>query len=151
MTHRRIVMIALAASASLAGCGSSSELELTPVRGEVTYNGKPLTSGIVGYLPTRRGEGRAANGPIEADGTFVLTTLKRHDGVMKGAYQIVIYAYDSASEPKTREEIEAQSKSGRAGRPRSLVPEKYADPETSGLTDVVDAGHSGFKKIELTD
>jgi hypothetical protein len=44
---------------------------------------------------------------------------------------------------------------GKKSRPATevayIVPEKYVNPETSGIADAVDSNHSGFKKIELTD
>jgi hypothetical protein len=134
----------------LAGCGGGDGLEMYPVRGEVTYNGKPVSQGIVTYTPTTPGVGRTANGPLQPDGTFVMTTLKRDDGVMRGAYNIVIHSYaEDPGAPQSREEIEAQGT--RVKKMKSIVPEKYTSPETSGLTDAVDANHSGAKKIELTD
>jgi hypothetical protein len=132
----------------LAGCGGGNQLELIPVRGTVTYNGKPLSRGVVNYVPTKAGAGRSANGPIQADGTFVMTTQKRDDGVARGTYNIVIYS-DEEAPIRTREEIESQR--GPTAKPKLLIPEKYVSLETSGLSDVVDDNHSGFKKIELND
>jgi hypothetical protein len=134
----------------LAGCGGGNQLEMFPVRGTVTYKGEPMTHGIVTYLPEAGSKGRTANGPIQADGTFVMTTQTRGDGVARGAYSIVVYLYEEdAGKPTTREEIEAQGSS--APRLRSLIPQRYLAPETSGLTDTVDEQHSGVKAIELVD
>jgi hypothetical protein len=131
------------------GCGSDG-LEMFPVRGEVSYQGKPLTRGIVTYVPTTAGAGRTANGPIQPDGTFEMTTQKRGDGVTPGTYNIVIYSdEEDPNQPRTREEIESQGAAAVA--PKLLVPEKYLSSETSGLSDTVDNNHSGFKKIELQD
>src|SRR5215213_9538816 len=143
---------ALAAGALfVAGCGSKSELDLVPVRGEVTYNGKPLAEGTVVYLPDQASAGRQATGPINSDGSFSLTTQKRDDGVMKGSYQIVVLAYKPhPGEPKTREEHEAMAQKGGIER-GYIIPVKYTEPATSGLSDTVDENHSGFKKIELKD
>jgi hypothetical protein len=134
----------------LTGCGGGDGPEIYPIRGEVTYNGKPVGQGIVTYTPATPGVGRAANGPLKADGTFVMTTFKRDDGVVRGTYNIIIHSYEEDSgAPQTREDIEAQG--SRVPKMKSLVPEKYAAPETSGLTDEVDANHPGLKKIELID
>jgi hypothetical protein len=122
---------------------------MIPIRGEVTYNGKPLTRGTVTYIPATSGVGRAANGPIQPDGTFSMTTQTRDDGVMPGEYQIVVYSYEQGA-PKTRDEIEAGG-GANAPRLRSMIPEKYTSPETSGLSDDVDENHPGTKKIELSD
>jgi hypothetical protein len=146
--YARISIAAAAVLICLAGCGGNG-IELVPIRGEVTYNGKPLARGIVTYMPSTPGAGRTANGPIQPDGTFVMTTQTRGDGVVLGDYNIVVYSYEEGG-PKTREEIEA---GGGANAPklRSTIPEKYTSPEASELTDKVDGNHSGFKKIELKD
>ena len=150
--HRTKAAIALAMGMlTLAGCGSGNGLDTVPIKGEVTYNGKPLTEGTVAYLPVKPGTGRSANGPIGPDGTFSMTTQQRDDGVVKGEYNIVIYAYaPHPGEPQTREEHEAMAKAGGIKR-GYVIPEKYVMPETSGLADTVDENHSGFKKIELKD
>jgi len=134
----------------LAGCGGGNQLEMVPLRGTVTYNGEPMTRGIVTYLPVAGSTGRTANGPIQADGTFVMTTQTRGDGVVRGSYKIVVDLYEENPDaPKTREEIEAQG--NKTPLLRSLIPKRYLAPETSGLTDTVDEQHSGVKAIELVD
>jgi hypothetical protein len=152
MKHRVVAVIALGTGfLALAGCGSSGGLDTVPIKGEVTYNDKPLTEGTVAYLPIKPGTGRSANGPIGPDGKFSMTTQQRDDGVVKGEYQLVVYAYaPHPGEPQTREEHEAMAKAGGIKR-GYIIPEKYVTPETSGLTDTVDDNHSGFKKIELKD
>jgi hypothetical protein len=152
MKHLASHGAALAASVLLvAGCGAISGLDTVPVRGVVTYNGKPLTEGTVVYLPESGSEGRQATGPIQTDGSFSLTTMSADDGVMKGKYQIVVYAYKPhPGEPKTREEHEAMIKKGGIER-GYIIPERYTDPMKSGLSDIVDENHSGFKRIELSD
>lgn len=134
----------------LSGCAGRDSIETYPVRGEVTYNGKPLTDGTVVYLPAKPG-GRQATGAIQPDGTFQLTTQQRNDGAVKGDYQIVIYAYEPhPGEPQSREDYEAIAQTGGLKR-GYVIPERYADAATSGLSDTVDDNHSGFKKIELID
>lgn len=132
----------------LAGCGDGQP-EMIPIQGEVTYNGKPLTEGTVHYMPRQRGEGQQASGGIGPDGEFQMTTRQRGDGVKPGEYLLSVYAMaPHPGEPTSREEIEAMGGKIERG---FLIPEKYTDPQTSGLTDTVDANHSGFKSIELTD
>jgi hypothetical protein len=132
------------------GCGSADGPEMYPVHGSVTYKGAPLTRGIVTYIPNDLKAGRPANGPIQADGTFSMTTQTRDDGVMRGDYKITIDSYvEEPDRPQTREEIEAQG--SRAPKMRSVVPEKYTSQDLTPLKDTVDEKHSGFMKIELAD
>lgn len=133
------------------GCGRSNGPVTIPVRGEVLYQGSPLKEGLVVYLPKNSDDSRQASGKIEADGSFVLTTFKKGDGVVPGEYAIVVYPYDSpAGAERTREQIEAAAQTG-APRPATMIPERYSDPAASGLTDTINDEHSGVKQIELTD
>jgi hypothetical protein len=130
------------------GCGADGPTTI-PIRGEVKFNGAPLKDGIVAYIPSG-GATRQATGRIQPDGTFVLTTFKNADGVVPGEYQIVVYAYAAGpGEQRSREQHEAMARTGEIER-RSAIPEKYANPQTSGLSDTVNADHSGFKKIDLS-
>ena len=124
---------------------------MVPIRGEVLYNGKRLTEGegTVVYMTAESGDGRRATGAIQPDGTFTLTTLDPGDGALMGKYTILVYCYEPhPGNPKTPQERQRASRHGiKRG---SIIPEKYANPATSGLSDVVDASHSGFKRIELS-
>jgi len=134
----------------MAGCGAQGP-ETIPIRGEVLYKGTPLKNvpqGIVRYLPKSPDNGRQASGRIQPDGSFVLTTFKASDGVVPGEYTITVSAY--SREAPSRAEVEASGGLGIAG-PKLMIPERYTDPTASGLNDIVDSNHSGFKRIELTE
>jgi hypothetical protein len=136
------------ALSALAGCGSDGPT-LIPIRGEVLYKGAPLREvprGLVKYLP-KSDHARQASGRIQPDGSFVLTTFQNADGVTPGEYLIVVTAY--TAQELSREQVEAAG--GAVAGPRHLIPEKYTDLNTTPLSDTVDANHSGFKRIELTD
>jgi hypothetical protein len=150
MSTRCIFLASLSfALAALAGCGSDGPTVI-PIRGEVLYKGAPLKDvpqGLVHYLP-KTSEGRQASGRIQPDGSFVLTTFKKADGVVPGEYDIVVSAYTTQPE-LTRAQVEAAR--GVVPKPGLMIPEKYTKPATSGLSDAVDSNHSGFKRIELTE
>jgi hypothetical protein len=144
----RAVEIAVLVAVFVAGCGSSGTGTI-PIRGEVLFNGAPMLNvpqGVVRYMPRRPDSGRQASGRIRPDGSFVLTTFKNADGVVPGEYDVVISAY--SSQPLSREQVES---SGGGAPPRLIIPKKYIDPTTSGISDIVDSDHSGFKRIELTN
>lgn len=109
-----------------AGCSSGAGTlpELIPVKGKVTYKGKPVTKGTVKFEPD--GYGRKASGPLQADGTFVLTTEKEGDGVVAGHHQVSIFG--TGSHPA-----------------KELVPRKYTQRNSSQLTADVDAEHTEFQ------
>jgi hypothetical protein len=69
-----------------------------PVKGKVTYKGKPLARGTVKFEPD--GAGRAATGEIQSDGTFVLTTYKQGDGAVPGHHRVAVVGGETqAKEP----------------------------------------------------
>jgi hypothetical protein len=84
------MVLALISLGACWGCGSSEGARptLLPVKGKVTYKGKPLTQGIVKFEP--EGYGRRASGKLQADGTFVLGTFKDDDGAVVGSHQVFI-------------------------------------------------------------
>ena len=133
-----------------AGCGSKGLEGIIPIRGDVTHKGKPLRSGEVRYLPVDP-EGRVARGLIQSDGSFRLTTVEMNDGALPGEYRIavVVYPDETQDQQHSRRTQEIGRRSG--GAPAPLVPQKYYSGHTSGLTDTVDDGHSGYKELTLTD
>jgi hypothetical protein len=86
------VMIALLGTCS--GCGTSvgAGAPLIPVKGKVTYKGKPLSQGTVTF--ESQDSGKRARGKLQADGTFVMSTYKDGDGVAAGAYTVIITGVD---------------------------------------------------------
>jgi hypothetical protein len=97
------------------GCGPSggvSAVETVPVKGKVTYKGKPLTKGVVTFEP--RNSGRTATGQIGPDGDFELTTLKKGDGAAPGKHRVSV----SGTGPTAKAEV---------------IPIKYAEVNTSKL------------------
>jgi hypothetical protein len=146
---RFVVLLLSLALPCVGGCHSSGP-KMVRIHGTVYYNGKPLTNvtqGIVRYLPkdTAAGE-REATGRIQPDGSFAMTTFKSDDGVVVGDYDITVSAYATAE--LSREQTESGQ---HAAGPKLLIPNRYRKPDTSGLKDTVDSGHSGSKKLELTD
>ncbi len=134
-------IVLLGAGAILAGCGSSDRLPTAPVRGKVIYNGKPLEFGAVLFVPEK---GKSAEGLIQSDGTFVLSTYGTRDGAVIGKHKVAIICNETQRpgfKPPPGQEMPA-------GKP--LIPEKYMNYETSGLTAEVTKGSNEFT-FELKD
>jgi hypothetical protein len=111
------------------GAGSGEMPTLIPVKGKVTFKGQPLTKGTVRFEPD--GYGRMATGKIQPDGTFILSTLAKEDGVVAGVHKVSI----SDTGPLSKKE---------------LVPKKYTQGGSSGLTADVDRKHTEFT-FDLVD
>jgi hypothetical protein len=69
-----------------AGCGGNY-----PVRGKVTYrDGTPVTKGIVVFEQIDAKPAVTARGDIQADGTYLLGTMKPGDGAPAGKYRVLV-------------------------------------------------------------
>ena len=93
-------LLFLSALLLLVGCGKNDPQPLAPVKGQVWYQGRSLTSGMVVFTPDiqRGGSGPQAWAKIGPDGSFVLMTDTRH-GATPGWHRITIATESSASLP----------------------------------------------------
>ncbi len=106
---------------------------LGQVSGSVTYKGQPLSQGEISFFPTN---GRPAFGKI-VDGKIVEATfVATNDGVPVGTHQVSIQSMTNA------DDMYAEQK--------SLIPKRYGDPATSGLTAEVQKGQNDLS-FELVD
>jgi len=123
----------------LAGCGSSSGNlpPLAPVSGKVTLDGNPLPRGTVTFIPdeSKGTKGPTAVGQIGPDGQFTLRTAQ-NAGAVLGHHKVRIRARQEAKSPQEE------------GKEPSLIPLKYENENTSGLSFEVKSGKNEFL-IEL--
>jgi hypothetical protein len=120
-----------AALAGLAGCGGAG----ASVKGHVNYDGKPVQGhkdGVVIFYPDS-GKGNTskfeARGKLESDGTYDLTSDNAASkSIPLGWYKVAVRA-NVPSNPKDEYSL-----------PKSVIPDKYKDPKTSGITIEVVAG-----------
>lgn len=116
------------------GCQPSGPT-IVPVSGKVLLDGKPLTQGNVLTHPSG---GRGANGVIQPDGTFRLKTGNR-EGAMIGTHKVGVIAY------------EGKAGSGpEAVGGKIVVPDRFTNPETSGLTIEVSTADRNEPVLELS-
>jgi hypothetical protein len=140
----RVSPLVIQGSALLAvlvsGCDSGPAARAT-VRGKVSYQGRPVPIGVIVFSPdpNRGGRGPLASAKIQADGSYELHTDET-SGASAGWYRVTVVAVDTPSA--------TPSASGFAV-PRSLLPEKYRDPELSGLTCEVRAGRDNTINFNL--
>jgi hypothetical protein len=123
----------------LNGCGGELP-EVAPVRGVVTFDGQPLPkfkNAAVIFTPQ---QGRTAKSIIApADGSFELTTYETGDGARIGTHSVSVSA--------TVDDATVKTEKGYPGI-RHVLPQKFADRDTSGLTFDVKPG-SNVVEIQL--
>lgn len=134
----------LLAGLVLVGCSSGPDdtPPLAPVTGKVTLDGKPLTSGSVQFTPNKdRGTtGRMALGNINEDGTFELMTITPGDGAQVGHHLVAIESYENTAFDPNKPVNQS---------PKSLIPKRYTNPQTSQLTAEVKADGDNSFTFEL--
>jgi len=134
-----------------AGCSSdpgpvAEEVPSVPASGIVTYKGKPLADHRVVLMPS---DGRRpATGLTDADGKFVLGTNVPGDGAPPGSSNVSV-AWEGPAMAGDAVDQSAIDDPSKMPKPAVQIPEKYTNPETSGLTAEVPEGGTDTLKIEL--
>ena len=111
------------------GCGEHAATPLAVVRGLVTFRGAPLPAGFVVFTPDDEygGRGPCATGTIGPDGRYTLAT-DGASGVAPGKHRVTV-----------------------AGPDGWRLPEKFLDPQASGLRAEVVAGRENVVDFKLED
>ncbi len=117
----------------LAGCGSDVP-ETARVFGRVTYQGRPVASDPANHLECEirfwpEDGRRPALGQLDAEGNYRLSSFGQNDGAIPGKYIVTIKAV-KVHLPE----------GGKDGWLEWIVPEKFENQETSGLTAAVEPG-----------
>jgi len=144
--------LSLAGVFSLVGCADDGLGKRFPVSGKVTYNGQPLKTGTVSFLPEDPTTGRPAAGEIQPDGSYQLTTQTPGDGAMGGKYKVAISAYevDKTQTSSPPQGGSADQVAVARAQSKSLIPIKYSGTDASGLTATVGPG-STTHNFDLKD
>jgi hypothetical protein len=130
----RVAALGALSIVTVAGCGKPSyQLDTAPVKGKVTIDGQPLSSGYVTFVVSR---GRASSAEIQPDGTFEMSTYEKGDGAQVGTHPVVIA-------PVPPDEYQS-------GPKPIPVPERYTRAGTSGFTAEVKPGEDNFIELNLT-
>ncbi len=122
--------------AGVQGCSayqSGDREKVVPVSGTLTYRGKPLEGYRVTFMPTD--ERRPAVGVTDAEGKFKLGTNDAGDGAVVGTHKVAfVWAPPTVGEPG-QETI--NDNPANLPKPKIKIPDKYGDPEKSGVTQEV--------------
>jgi uncharacterized protein DUF6795 len=112
-------VLALAVVAS--GCSRQAPtVEVHPVTGQVTYNGKPAAGAHVAFHPrTQQVAHPTPSAKVDAQGNFSLTTYRSEDGAPIGEYRVTV---------ELRPVI---AKQGEIELGPNILPPQYSSPKTT--------------------
>lgn len=130
------------------GCGSSHGT--IGISGTVTYQGKPVVGEIQFSPEDASGEARAATGKLDDSGRYTLTSFETGDGAKPGKYLVsVISKGPDKPVPENKKRLMMEEDAKGNGDP--LIPKKYFDPLSSGLTADVKSSGGNIMNFELKD
>ena len=73
---------------TLSGCAESGQYDTAPVKGSVTFEGKPVEGGALTFVPAGAGSGKPGAAQVQSDGTYVLGTYVEADGAVLGKHKV---------------------------------------------------------------
>ena len=114
----------------LTGC-TGCDRGFGQVTGKVSYQGQPLPSGDVVFID---GEGRHHPGAIAEDGVYVI------DDVPAGPVKVIVMGPPQVPPGLRKPTPVPVPAAVESARPWVGIPERYKDPEKSGLAYTVKAG-----------
>ncbi|MEM7314373.1 MAG: carboxypeptidase-like regulatory domain-containing protein [Planctomycetota bacterium] len=141
MCFRTIVIAAVFSVSVLSGCGSSKTGSVT---GKVTLDGQPVSEASIAFRP--KDGGRMSTGETNAQGEYTLTCYERGDGAIPGDHVVTVTKFEESKVkvPEGADELAVEFAASKKRQPKTkwLVPEKYSEKETSGLTFTVERGRN---------
>ena len=139
-------LVALAMLAVLPACSKAIKTE--GVTGVVTYNGEPLADATVKFIPTDA-TGSQSYGKTNEKGEYKLQTLlgAADAGTTPGEYKVTV---DCITTVETGNMIQENGEEKPETVAESLIPAKYNNAETSGLTATVAPGDNTIN-FDLSD
>jgi hypothetical protein len=110
------------------GCGQSDWGQLS---GTVLLNGQPVGPGTITLEPVSA-DRAGAIASFAADGKYTVMSAGRKEGAPVGEYQVMIHGGDSFGEETV------------GPKPKSAIPPRYANPNTSDLKVTIEGGENTF-------
>ncbi len=160
---RALCLLIPAMALFVLGCGGGGSIPPVPVSGKVLVGGKPVEGAVVTFLSQAKEGGRSASGKTDKDGAFKLTTAKTNDGAPPGEYTITIAKQEMKAGGNAPIDINAggdvsaaygqamaAAGSGNMSKVlKDILPAKYANAASSGLTRTVVKGETNEFEFEL--
>lgn len=154
----RLVLMAIVCATTALGCSGSQArpVAVYPVTGKVTYKSQPVVGADITFV--NETENRSAFGRTDEKGEFQLTTFSSNDGAVAGKHIVTIVKVVPPPPPANEPAVESAEyvppglgESTAPPPPKSDIPGKYANQQTSGLIAVVNAEGANHVEFDLKD
>jgi len=124
------------------GCSDSETRPEVAISGVVTLDTVPLTNGVIQFTSTKTGEGVVTN--LDSEGRYSLTFPAAEIG---SPYEVTVsQPADDSGDALAAAETPQKPRTGG----KSVIPRKYSDRTTSGLTATLEANGSREFQFSLT-
>ena len=134
--------LAVTLSALVVGCGGGAGPETVAVTGSVVYEGQPVAGALVTFVPAASDKTlKTAQSETAEDGRFEMSYQVGNEtksGLPPGEYKVAV------------EKLDLESVQSTLTPPKSLLPDKYASEQTSGLSAAVQVESDNDFQFELT-
>jgi hypothetical protein len=129
-------LLALALPLLLCSCARDNHKPVFPVQGKVLYKGQPAQNAIVFLHPLGKvaPDEPTPRGIVAADGSFRIGTYRDKDGAPAGQYAVTVVWKTEAKGGDDQD---------------NLLPARYLNPSTSGLTAQVKEGPNELEPFQL--
>jgi hypothetical protein len=123
--------------------GCSGKIATLKVTGVVTFDGQPLANANVQFTPKTEGQGNPGYAITDENGLYKLQTLlgAAEAGTTPGDYDVYITCVERGEVWKPSPGDTGASATGGMRQSRSVIPERYGNTMTSGLSAKVEKGN----------
>jgi hypothetical protein len=151
-SFRLFLILAIVVSAlGTVGCstrGNSNRPKVVHAGGVVRFNGQPLADALVTFVnPTAN---VSAHARTDANGRFTLTTFEQGDGAVPGQQQVSVIKAQAIGHVDPNVDRTTTVEKSNPQQWNWLIPEKYSNTTTSGLTAEIGDGGNKDLVVELT-
>ena len=136
--------------AVLCGCDRTPRLTgLVNASGTLTHEGNPVEGASIMFAPApgSSADNRAASAKTDASGRFTLMTLVPGDGAFPGTYRVMVNKTEAAGGGAIESTGDAPTRFSDDRTRIDYLPQKYRNPETSGIEITIPP--KGTKTIEI--
>ena len=128
------LLLTVAASIFLCGCGGDGRPSLVKVDGTLTLDGEPLEGALLSFIPDSANEiQRGSKGFSATGGKLVIGTYAADDGLPIGKYKVTVIKEEVAGDLPEGYNSEDPTQNVKPVKKTIYTPLQYSDPDETDL------------------